>query len=182
MDADESKQLDPALLTIWHREYSSRVDAFLFGLLRDRTLVDEASQATFTKALTQGGAVQSGSERAWLFQVAYNEAMAIRRRAAIESRAIQKIRNENSTSDAAKECDSQPLASLLQKETIQRVRSALEQLPDQQREIVQRRIDDGKTFQQISDELNIPIGTALTRMRAALQALQKELKDDSRIQ
>ncbi len=181
MSAGESKQLDSALLTIWHRDYSSRVDAFLFGLLRDRTLVDEALQSTFTKALTAGGVVQSGSEKAWLFQVAYNEAMAIRRRATIDNRAIQKLQEENRTNDAGTESQTQPLVSLLQKETIQRVRLAVEQLSEQQREVVQKRIYDGKTFRQIADELNVPIGTALTRMRAALQALQKALKHDSEI-
>ncbi len=179
VEAGESKQLDPALLTIWHRDYSSRVRAFLIGLLRNSTLVDEALQATFTKALTEGGVVRSGSERAWLFQVAYNEAMAIRRRATIHNRAIQKIQDEKRTSDAGKDGSDQPLVNLLQKETIHRVQSVIEQLSERQREVVQKRIYDGKTFQQIADELNIPIGTALTRMRAALVALQNALKHDS---
>ena len=40
------------------------------------------------------------------------------------------------------------------------------------------RIHDDLTFQQIADQLNIPIGTALTRMRRALEKLRNEIEPD----
>jgi RNA polymerase sigma-70 factor (ECF subfamily) len=61
-------------------------------------------------------------------------------------------------------------------ESIDRVRQALDQLPPEQRQVVWMRIYEEKTFAVIAEELRIPIGTALGRMRTALQKLRKALK------
>ena len=54
----------------------------------------------------------------------------------------------------------------------------LDQLSPDQRQIVRLRIYEEKTFAEISRELKIPLGTALGRMRAALQKL-KTLREPS---
>ena len=59
------------------------------------------------------------------------------------------------------------------------VRRAIDELPAAQREVLHLRIYDEKTFAQIAAELNIPLGTALARMRAALAKLRKRLSDEN---
>ena len=71
--------------------YADSLRAFLFGLLRNRELANEALQATFGIAVQKGGEVSPGSFRSWLFQVAYNEAMQIRRRQGIEARNLERL-------------------------------------------------------------------------------------------
>jgi RNA polymerase sigma-70 factor (ECF subfamily) len=66
---------------------------------------------------------------------------------------------------------------LLRLEAVQAVRDALEQLPPEQRRVVQMRIYEEKTFARIAKELKIPIGTALGRMRAALIKLRARLDE-----
>ncbi len=61
-------------------------------------------------------------------------------------------------------------------EIVERVKQALETLPNQQRTVVRMRIYEEKTFAVIADELGIPLGTVLTRMRLAIKKLQKQLK------
>jgi DNA-directed RNA polymerase specialized sigma24 family protein len=56
------------------------------------------------------------------------------------------------------------------------VRAALVTLPLEQQQIVQLRIYDERTFADIAAELGIPLGTALTRMRLALEKLRAALK------
>jgi RNA polymerase sigma-70 factor, ECF subfamily len=51
------------------------------------------------------------------------------------------------------------------------VRRALMELPSPQQQVVRMRIYEGKTFAVIAQELGIPLGTALGRMRTALQKL-----------
>jgi RNA polymerase sigma-70 factor (ECF subfamily) len=51
----------------------------------------------------------------------------------------------------------------------------LEELPAEQRQVVRMRIYEEKTFAIIAKELKIPIGTALGRMRSALQKLKAKL-------
>jgi RNA polymerase sigma-70 factor (ECF subfamily) len=65
---------------------------------------------------------------------------------------------------------------LVRWEAVQAVRKALEQLPPAQREVVRMRIYEGKTFASIAEELKIPLGTALGRMRSALEKLRSILR------
>jgi RNA polymerase sigma-70 factor (ECF subfamily) len=107
--------------------------------------------------------------KAWLFRVAYHEAMAYRRREATGRRIIERAAW---TSDAATAAADEPLSRF---ESVQAVREALEELPPEQREVVRMRIYEQKTFVVISEELQIPLGTALARMRSAVFKLQAKL-------
>ena len=53
------------------------------------------------------------------------------------------------------------------------MRAALATLPPEQRQIVQKRIYEEQTFASIAQELELPLGTVLTRMRRALRKLAK---------
>jgi RNA polymerase sigma-70 factor (ECF subfamily) len=53
----------------------------------------------------------------------------------------------------------------------------MDALPREQRRIVRMRIYEQKTFKVIAEELQIPIGTALSRMRAAMGQLRSELTE-----
>ncbi len=61
-------------------------------------------------------------------------------------------------------------------ETIVNVRKALEELPANQREVVRLRIYEEKTFAEIAEELQVPLGTVLTRMRSAMRKLETLFK------
>lgn len=53
----------------------------------------------------------------------------------------------------------------------------MRRLTNQQRQIVEMRIEQDLTFREIAEQLQIPLGTALARMRASLKVLAQELKD-----
>ena len=63
--------------------------------------------------------------------------------------------------------------SLGRKEEVARLRDLMQQLPAEQQFVVRQRIQEEKTFAVIADELQVPLGTVLTRMRLAIQKLQK---------
>lgn len=166
---ERSVPLDPQTLTRWYSEHSERLKAFVFGVIRDWTLADEVVQATFVKAATHGAAIQENSVRPWLFQVAFNEAKLIQRKRGIESKVVAKLDVQN-VSNAS------PEHALLRWELVEQVREALQELPAEQRDTVWQRIYEEKTFQEIADTQQVPLGTVLTRMRLALQRLQRKLK------
>jgi RNA polymerase sigma factor (sigma-70 family) len=171
VDGGASRQLDPQQLAAWHAAHADRLKAFLIGLLRDASLADEALQSTFTKALTHGGEVQPGSEKAWLFQVACNEAMAIRRSRKVQDKVLRRISTASSASGEPDDVSSRG-------ETSERVRRALASLPEEQRSVVIQRIYENKTFQEIADSTQVPLGTVLTRMRLALLKLRQALDSE----
>lgn len=182
MESEESKQLESEVLRLWHQVYSTHLTAFLIGLLKNRALAEEAVQSTFTKALLSGGEVQAGSEKSWLFRVAYNEAMLLRRREGVHQRAIEHLAHEQKGaqcgSGRAGNTDFPPVESLLRLEVIEQVQQALLKLPEELKLIVEQRIYHEKTFQCIANEFQLPLGTVLTRMRTALQQLQSALRSD----
>lgn len=154
-------------------EYSHELRLFLIGILRDHQLADDVSQTTFVRLKERGGNVDPAKRKSWLFQVAYNEAIGIKRRERIGERVLRKAAW---TIDAVAEPADQ---SLQRGETIESVRRAMDELSDVQREIVRMRIYEDKTFAVIAEELKIPLGTALGRMRAALKRMQVFLRDEN---
>ncbi len=68
-----------------------------------------------------------------------------------------------------------PAAAMEQKEQLDALRSAVEKLPEAQREVVVLRLSVGLRFEEIAETMQIPLGTALSRMNGAMQRLKKEL-------
>ena len=63
-------------------------------------------------------------------------------------------------------------------EAVEGVRAAMDQLPRDQKTIVHMRIYEEKTFATIAEELDIPLGTALGRMRLAMKRLRSALENE----
>jgi len=166
--ADEGA-LDAALVAALYVEHAEELRRFLLGVLRDPQLASDALQATFVKLVEKGGSSREESRKAWLFRVAFHEALALRRRADVDQRAVR--RAAWSASEASSAAD-EPLLRL---EVVNAVRRALDELPPDQRAVVRRRIYDQQTFAEIARDLGIPLGTALGRMRAALIRLREQL-------
>jgi RNA polymerase sigma-70 factor (ECF subfamily) len=168
-DGDQLETLDAAVVAALYVEHGEELRRFLQGLLRDGQLANDCLQATFVKLVEQGSKTREETRKAWLFRVAYHEAMAYRRREATGQRVIERAAWTSNGSVAAAD---EPVARF---ESVQAVREALDELPPEQRQVVRMRIYEEKTFAIISKELNIPLGTALARMRSAMLKLQARL-------
>ena len=70
-------------------------------------------------------------------------------------------------------------ASLEKKERNVAVASAIKDLPEKFKEVLTLKIWGELTFAQIADTLNIPMNTAASRYRYALEALRKSVKPSS---
>ena len=57
------------------------------------------------------------------------------------------------------------------------MRRLIDHLPEEQREVVMLRYYDGLSFQEIADQTEVSINTALGRMRYALINLRKMIKE-----
>lgn len=169
MTSTEGDRIDSRVIERLHAEHGDALRRFVWAVLRDHHLVDDALQATFATAVERGHTVQPAAIKAWLYRVAYHEAIAIRRKQAVRSR-----RTSESQYHGEREPE-RPEILLDRRESVEAVRQALEQLPAEQREIVQLRIYDQEKFATIAERLDLPLGTVLTRMRLALQKLRKVL-------
>jgi RNA polymerase sigma-70 factor, ECF subfamily len=69
------------------------------------------------------------------------------------------------------------LEDLSLEETSQRVRKALQDLPENQRQVLEMAYYDGLSHTEITDRLDIPLGTVKTWTRRGLIRLRQILKD-----
>jgi len=171
VSASDDCQLDPSQVAALYVQHGEELRRFLLGLLRDAQLAADVLQATFVKMVQKGHETQEKSRKAWLFRVAYHEAMAYRRREGVGDKVLRRVAwHSNGAGGPADE-------PLLRLEAVQSVREALEHLPPEQRQVVRMRIYEEKTFATIAKELKIPLGTALGRMRAAMIKLRARLDE-----
>jgi RNA polymerase sigma factor (sigma-70 family) len=166
------KPLDASQVAALYVEHASELRRFVLGVLRDPDLAGDVLQATFAKAIEQGHTARAETRKGWLFRVALHEALAHRRRESTRDQARRRLASLWSRTGE------RPEESLIRGETVEAVRRALERLPAEQRQVVRARIDDDKTFAEIASELNVPLGTVLTRMRLALEKLRRGLEGE----
>ncbi|MEM7785538.1 MAG: RNA polymerase sigma factor [Planctomycetota bacterium] len=179
--------LDPKQVEAAYEEHSVGLKRFLLGMLGDESTANDALQTTFIRLLEKGHSVQQlDSLKSWLFRVAYNEAMLVKRRGVIGRKHAEKIarRNQQQLGGAEKGTDtrlSQSVHRAIQLEDIEEVRNALLKLPESQRIVVEKRIYEGLKFREIADELDVPLGTVLARMQAGLKKLKPILQSSQEI-
>lgn len=172
--SEEPQRLDSGVIATLYVEHGEELRRFLLGLLRDSQLASDVLQATFVKLVQKGHETQEETRKAWLFRVAYHEAMAVRRRDAVGDKVVRRV--AWSVESAAERRPDDPLVRY---ESVEGVRAALSRLPADQQQVVRMRIYENKTFAVISQELGIPLGTALGRMRSALEKLRESLGETS---
>lgn len=142
--------------------------AFLRKKLQDSD-IDDCLQVVFVKLLENGDSVAAPALKSWLFRVAANESARIWRSKAAAEKMYQ---NHSGAMGSAVD----PTNQAIQAETIRNAKRALKSLPESWQQVVYLRVYENLTFQQIAHRLDVPLGTALTRMRRALERLRSEMK------
>ena len=109
------------------------------------------------------------NEKAFVFRLAHNIAIDWLRRRKVrwdsEERLIKEL---DGAVQAATDQDTDVLA--------RQFASAMQSLPDEQRTIAQLKLWDGLTFEEIAQAQNIPLNTAASRYRYALDKLRTWLR------
>jgi RNA polymerase sigma-70 factor, ECF subfamily len=176
---DQQSPLDPQIVAALYADHGEELRRFLQGILRDAQLASDVLQMVFVKMAQRGHETREESRKAWLFRVAYHEAMAVRRREGVGDKVLRQVAWNASAWQASPAANTNSSAEepLLRLESVEAVREALDELPPEQRRVVRMRIYEEKTFAAIAKELKIPLGTALARMRAAMIKLKAKLGD-----
>ena len=180
MTLADDPRVAPEQIVALHTECGEELRRLALGVLRDPHLAADAVQSAFVKAIEQGHTAEE-SLRGWLFRVVLNEALALKRRQGVNQRALNKLNwlaesGHDPRGSASSENRGRPDEQACQREDNERVRAALETLPDEQRQTVWMRLYEQKTFAVIAEELQVPLGTVLWRMQAAVKKLRQRLQ------
>lgn len=149
---------DPDAVRAVYREYGRLVFAVAYRILRDRGLAEEATQQTFLKAWRAAGSFDAARELGpWLTSIARRAAIDVSRREAV--RAADPIESV-APGDPALATHPDSAETIYD---VWAVREAVAGLPAEEREIVRLQHFGGLTHGEISEKLQMPIGTVKSR-------------------
>jgi RNA polymerase sigma-70 factor (ECF subfamily) len=155
------------------RRYALPLLRYLQRLLRSDQLAEELHQQTWLSVLehvdrfdASGGA---GGFKAWLFRIATNKVNDLWRSRGRERAAKEGLRLV--VDDLAPEAGHRAQAD----EQAERLRRAIDQLPEPQRQVLLLRYYSEMKFVEIAEMLGCPLNTALGRMHKAMQKLRQLL-------
>lgn len=160
--------------------HSNRVRDYIRMMVKDRDLADDILQDTFIKAvrvIDEGRYADTGKFLSWVLRIAHNQVIDYFR-----SQKSAKTVNESESGynvlGTLRFADASVEDRIVSEQIADDVRRLVDHLPDEQREVVMLRYYSGLSFQEIADQTNVSINTALGRMRYALINLRKMIKDN----
>ena len=138
-------------------------------MLRDHDQADEVAQETFVRAYVSLRKYD-GRYRfyTWIITIAANlckDALNARRR----------CQSLDAASEQASDCD--PLQDAAGNDACARIRTEIDHLPPEQRQVFLLRVDRDLSYQEISKVMRIPIGSVMSRLFRARQRLAARIKD-----
>ena len=141
-----------------------------YVIARNAADAEDAAQEGFVKAWRALGRFRDGAPfRPWLLQIVANEARNRRRSAGRREHLVLRAATEEPSGGAAPS----PEAAFLSAETREQLLAAVNELPDDQREVIALRYFLGLSEQEVSETLGIAQGTVKSRTARALERLRE---------
>ena len=157
--------------------FAPRLRSYALKQMGNEALAMELVQDTMSNVWQKSHLFNSekGSPSTWIFTIARNIRFDMLRK--------QRNRKEDVCSDDLWPilCEQTPDAnevSLDHQVTMDEIGVLFESLPEKQRLVIEAIYINGKSQQEVANELDIPLGTVKSRTRLALQRLKEMLKDN----
>ncbi len=157
-----------AITELVHR-YKQRIFSTIYFLVKNQELAEDLFQETFIKiisSLRKNHYSEQGKFLPWALRIAHN--LVIDHFRKVKLMPMQHDTDEYSVFDVIPANNRNAVEQIIYDEKILKVRSLLEKLPFEQREVVILRHYAGLSFKEISKMLDININTALGRMHYAI--------------
>ena len=156
---------DDAVLRDVYARFGGAVYTVALSILNDPGRAADVVQSTFVNAWQAASRFNPEQELApWLYTIARRQAIDAYRR-----------ERRSHAADVAELDDTQAAVSLEATWEAWQVRIALDQLPDEERQVVRLSWFDGLAHPEIADKLGIPVGTVKSRSHRAHRRLAELL-------
>ena len=159
--------------------HSQRVRSYIGIMVKDDAVADDIFQETFIKAvkvIDEGGYTDSGKFLSWILRIAHNRVLDHFRREK-SSRQINEKEAGYDVLGTLRFAENTIEDRIVHNELMETVRGLVEELPEDQREVVRLRYYSQLSFQEIAEQTEVSINTALGRMRYALINLRRMIKE-----
>ena len=164
---------DPDHTAAFVRRFQSRVYGLAVSMIGDRDVAEDVAQETFVRAWRYAGAYDArrGPVVTWLLTIARNLATDARRLRGWECRDPAEL-----TALGVASPEAGPEERALAASEAEELRRAIAGLPESQRRAIVLAAFQGCTAREIGEAEGIALGTAKTRIRAAMTKLRAALE------
>jgi len=170
---EKIQQGQTQLLELLMKRYEKPLFAYAQRILNQRTSAEDAFQETFLRVFRNRSSYRAGSSfRAWVYTICLNSCRdQLRRKSRRPESELEKT--------AFALADDQPGPEEISAQSLlaQRIRAAVEALPEKQREVFLLSYYQQLAYPEISEILDIPVGTVKSRMFHASKFLAEQLRD-----
>jgi len=165
---------------LWNR-YREPIKFLLVRMLNNRLDAEELTSESICKAFLN---IKKFDFKycfsTWLYRIATNSAIDFMRKKKLKTESIYKFskgENREEYELAIKDNNLNPIESMISNEVAEIVNSAIDDLDDNFAQLVRAKHLLGKTYVEIAEEFNVPIGTAKTHIFRATKRIKKSLKE-----
>ncbi len=165
-------------LSALQARYQVKIYRFVLGLVQDTHLAQDVAQETFIKVFLKSHLYRVGTNfRAWLFEIARNQALSALRSRRRSPRPVTSVTlPDNTDGDLLDQLIGPGMSRKLEEQEFMALFSkAVRELPDKYMEIFTRCVIQGRSYQDVAQELDLPAGTVAIRIMRARKRLFQAL-------
>ena len=167
---------EEALSSLFER-HKSRIFTSVFFIVKDKYIAEDILQEVFIKTINiikENRYNEQGKFLPWILRVAHNMAIDNFRKEKRNPKIT--LADGSDIFNCLKFSESSEENEELSKGSKKYLKRMILKLPEKQREVLVMRLYMKMSFNDIAEETNVSINTALGRMRYALLALRKKIK------
>ena len=167
-------------LNILINRHRQRLLSFIISKVRDKALAEDIFQETFLKViktLKKGKHYnEQGKFLPWVMRIAYNLSMDHFRKS--NKTRFVRSKEDFNIFDVLSDKEVSVEDKIIKKKILDDVKNIINKLPNEQKMVLKMRYYFNMSFNEIAQDCNISINTALGRMRYALINLRKIIKKE----
>ncbi|MBR5138224.1 MAG: sigma-70 family RNA polymerase sigma factor [Alistipes sp.] len=174
---------DRNAISILIERHSTRVRDYIRMMVKDNDVADDILQETLIKAvrvIDERRYTDTGKFLSWVLRIAHNRVLDYFR-AQKSSRTVSESDAGYNMLGTLRFAENTVEDKMVAEQIEADVRRLIDFLPEEQREVVMMRYFAGMSFQEIAEQTDVSINTALGRMRYALINLRKMIKENNLI-
>jgi len=160
--------------------YKDAVYNVVFRMVRNHQEAEDLTQDTFLKAFKS---LSSFNEEyafsTWLFKIATNNCIDFFRKRKLKTFSMENQIRYKDDEIQHEYADNRKSAieELIDGEKSEIIRRAIDRLPEKYRTVIQLRHREERSYEEIAQRLNLPLGTVKARIFRAREMLKRELKN-----
>lgn len=163
--------------------YQKQIYHFINRMIKDDAQAQDLTQETFIKAFRALDSFNSNyAFTTWLYKIASNNCIDHFRKRRLSTYSLDtpmKAKDGDMKRDFANS-DYGPESEMISKEKTYQIETAIKSLPKKYREAILLRHTKDKSYEEIADILDVPLGTVKVRIFRAREMLKSKLKEQMR--